>query len=85
MLDLSLLVLACIASNDERDIPASLGFPLQLCCITSSPMLTGMLVLALCLLYDSLLGVLVFGCVARCIGLGDGGLVNRAVSKLYFV
>ena len=47
---------------------ASSGFPLQLCCIKCSPTLTGILVLALCLFYDSLLVVLVFGCVARCNG-----------------
>ena len=46
---------------------ASLGFPLQLCCVKCSPTLTGILVLA-CLLYDSLPGVLVFGCAARCNG-----------------
>ena len=46
---------------------ASLGFPLQLCCVKCSPMLTGILVLV-CLLYDSLPGVLVFGCAARCNG-----------------
>ena len=43
---LSLLVLACIASKDERDIPSKFGFPRQLCCIKCSHMLTGILVLA---------------------------------------
>ena len=42
---LSLLVLASIASKDERDIP-SLGFLHQLCCIKCSPTLTVILVLA---------------------------------------
>ena len=44
---------------------ASFGFPLQPYCVKCSPTLTRILVLA-CLLYDSLLGVLVFGCAARC-------------------
>ena len=42
---LSLLALACI-NLDERDSPrllASLGFPLQRCCIRCSPTLTRML------------------------------------------
>ena len=47
---------------------ASSGFPHQLCFIKCSLTLTGILMLALCLLYDSLLVVLVFGCVARCNG-----------------
>ena len=67
---LSLLVLVCIAPKDERDISSKFGVstPALLYCIKCSPTLTGILVLALCLLYDSLLGVLVFGCVARCRG-----------------
>ena len=45
---LSLLVLAySITSKDERDIPSSLGFPLQLCCIKCSPTLTGIFVVFL--------------------------------------
>ena len=44
---------------------ASLGFPLQLCCIKCSPTLTGIGVSIMFVIYDSLLGVLVFGCVAR--------------------
>ena len=46
----------------------SLGFPLQLCCVKCSPALTAILVLALCLLCDCLLGVLLFGCIAICNG-----------------
>ena len=65
---------------------ASLGFPLQLCCIKCSPTLTGILVLVYVSYFGQhcsptltrifvvllnvddlhLLGVLVFGCVARC-------------------
>ena len=63
---LSLLALACIASNYERDIPSKFG--------VSTPALLYKVQLhayrnfgvSICLLYDSLLGVLVFGCVARC-------------------
>ena len=57
-------------------ILASSGFPLQRCCIKCSPTLTGMFVVGLFLTgmfvvfltVDNLhfLGVLVFGCVARC-------------------
>ena len=47
---------------------ASSGFPLQRCCIKCSPMLTGMFVVFLTVDDLHLLGVLVFGCVARCNG-----------------
>ena len=57
-------------------ILTSSGFPLQSCCIKCSPKLTGMFVVFLTgmfvvfLTVDDqvyiLLGVLVFGCVARC-------------------
>ena len=47
---------------------ASLGFPLQLCCIKCSPTLTGMFVVLLNVDDLHFLGVLVFGCVARCNG-----------------
>ena len=43
---LSLLVLACIGVMKGIFL-ASLGLPLQLCCIKRSPTVTGMLVLAL--------------------------------------
>ena len=49
-------------------IQASSGFPLQLCCIKCSPTLTGMFVVFLTVNDLHLLGVLVFGCVARCNG-----------------
>ena len=43
---LSLLVLACIRSKDERDIPSKFGVSTPAFCIKCSPTLTGMLVLA---------------------------------------
>ena len=44
-------------------------FPLQRCCIKCSPTLTGMFVVFLNADdLHNLLGVLVFGCVARCNG-----------------
>ena len=46
---------------------ASVGFPLQLCCVKCSPTPAGILVLA-CLLYELLQCVLVFGCAAICNG-----------------
>ena len=57
-------------------ILAGSGFPLQRCCIKCSPTLTGMFVefltgmFVVFLTVDDLhlLGVLVFGCVARCDG-----------------
>ena len=57
-------------------ILASSEFPLQRCCIKCSPTLTGMFVVFLTGMfvvfltvdYLHLLGVLVFGCVARCNG-----------------
>ena len=57
-------------------IMASSGFPLQRCCIKCSPTLTGMFVVFLTGMFVvfrivddlHLLGVLVFGCVARCNG-----------------
>ena len=45
-------------------LPSS-GFPLQRCCIKCSPTLTGMFVVFLTMDDLHLLGVLVFGCVAR--------------------
>ena len=44
---------------------ASLGLPLQRCCIKCSPKLTGMFVAFLNVDDLHLLGVLGFGCVAR--------------------
>ena len=52
---LSVLVLACITSM-KRIFLASLGFPLQLCCIKCRAYL-------FFVRFNSLLGVLVFGCV----------------------
>ncbi len=49
-------------------ILASTGFPLQRCCIKCSPTVTGMFVVFLTVGDLHLLGVLVFGCVARCNG-----------------
>ena len=49
-------------------IQASSGFPLQRCCIQCSPTLTGMFVVFLTVDDLNLLGVLEFGCVARCNG-----------------
>ena len=49
-------------------IQASSGFPLQHCCIKCSPTLTGMFAVFLNVDDLRLLGVLVFGCVARCNG-----------------
>ena len=49
-------------------ILASSGFPLQRCCIKYSPTLTGMFVVFLTVDDLHFLGVLVFGCVARCNG-----------------
>ena len=49
-------------------IQASSEFPLQRCCIKCSSKLTGMLVVFLNVDDLHLLGVLVFGCVARCNG-----------------
>ena len=46
-------------------ILASSGFPLQRCYIKCSPTLTGMFVVFLTVDDLHLLGVLVFGCVAR--------------------
>ena len=47
---------------------ASSGFQLQRCCIKCSPTLTGMFVVFLTVDDLHLLGVLVFGYVARCNG-----------------
>ena len=49
-------------------ILASSGFPLQRCCIKCSPTLTGMFVVFLTVDNLHFLGLLVFGCVARCNG-----------------
>ena len=49
-------------------ILTSSGFPIQRCCIKCSPTLTGMFVVFLNVDELHLLGVLVFGCVARCNG-----------------
>ena len=49
-------------------VQASSGFPLQRCCIKCSPKLTGMFVVFLNVDDLHLLGVLGFGCVARCNG-----------------
>ena len=49
-------------------IQASSGFPLQRCCIKCSPKLTRMFVVFLNVDDLHLLGVLGFGCVARCNG-----------------
>ena len=46
-------------------IQASSGFPLQRCCIKCSSKLTGMFVVFMNVGDLPLLGVLVFGCVAR--------------------
>ena len=47
-----------------------IGFPSRLCCKKSSPMLTGILVKVYIymtvVLFNNLLTVLLFGCVARC-------------------
>ena len=59
LLNLLVGLLACIASNDERDIPSKFG--------VSTPAYWNFCV-SICLLYDSLLGVLVYSCVARCNG-----------------
>ena len=49
-------------------IQANSGFALQRCCIKCSLTLTGMFVVFLNVDDLHLLGVLVFGCVARCNG-----------------
>ena len=65
---LSLLVLACIASKDERDIASMFGVSTPALLYKVWPHAYRNFGVSICLFYDSLLGVLVFGCVARCNG-----------------
>ena len=65
---LSLLVLACIASKDERDITSKFGVSTPALLYKVYPHAFHNFGVGICLVYDSLLGLLVFGCVARCNG-----------------
>ena len=62
------------------DDPGKLGFPLQSCCIKCSPTSTGMFVVFLNVDDLHLLGVLVFGCIARC--MGDPGKLGVSTPAL---
>ena len=65
---LSLLLLVCIASKDERDILSKFGVSTPTLLYKVWPHAYRNCGVSICLFYDILLGVLVFGCVARCNG-----------------
>ena len=68
LLSIILLVLACVTSKDERDIPNKFGVSTPALLYEVWPHAYQHFGDSICLLYDGLLGVLVFGCVARCNG-----------------
>ena len=65
---LNLLVLVCTVSKDERDIRSKFGVSTPALLYKVSPHAYRNFGVSICLLYNSLLGVLVFGCVTRCNG-----------------